>query len=46
MRNTTLSTYTRFAALLTAVAAACMGTGYAGGWRARSGTTGPNGRAA
>ena len=32
MRTTTLSTYTRFAALLTAVAAACMGTAYAGGW--------------
>ena len=32
MRNTTLATYTRFAALLTAVAAACMGTTYAGGW--------------
>ena len=32
MRTTTLATYTRFAALLTAVAAACMGTGYAGGW--------------
>jgi hypothetical protein len=30
MRTTTLSTYTRFAALLTAVAAACMGTAYAG----------------
>ena len=33
MRNKTLATYTRFAALLTAVAAACMGTGYAGGWQ-------------
>ena len=30
MRTTTLATYTRFAALLTAVAAACMGTAYAG----------------
>ena len=33
MRNTTLATYTRFAALVTAVAVACMGTGYAGGWQ-------------
>ena len=33
MHNKTLATYTRFAALLTAVAAACMGTGYAGGWQ-------------
>jgi hypothetical protein len=32
MRNTTLATYTRFAALLTAVAAACTGTAYAGDW--------------
>ena len=32
MRTTTLATYTRFAALLTAVAAACMGTAYAGDW--------------
>jgi hypothetical protein len=32
MRNTTLATYTRFAALLTAVAAASMGTAYAGDW--------------
>jgi hypothetical protein len=32
MRNTTLATYTRFAALLTAMAAASMGTAYAGGW--------------
>ncbi len=32
MRNTTLATYTRFAALLTAVAAACTGTTYAGDW--------------
>jgi hypothetical protein len=30
MRTTTLATYLRFAALLTAVAAACMGTAYAG----------------
>jgi hypothetical protein len=30
MRTTSLATYTRFAALLTAVAAACMGTAYAG----------------
>ena len=30
MRTTTLTTYTRFAALLTVVAAACMGTAYAG----------------
>jgi hypothetical protein len=30
MRTTTLATFTRFAALLTAVAAACMGTAYAG----------------
>jgi hypothetical protein len=30
MRNTTLATYTRFAALLTAMAAACTGTTYAG----------------
>ena len=33
MRNTTLATYTRFAALLTAVAAACTGTTYAGDWK-------------
>jgi hypothetical protein len=32
MRTTTLATYTRFAALLTAVAAACTGTSYAGDW--------------
>jgi hypothetical protein len=32
MRTTTLSTYTRFAALLTVVAAAGMGTAYAGDW--------------
>ena len=32
MRNTTLATYTRFAALLTAMAAVCTGTAYAGGW--------------
>jgi hypothetical protein len=32
MRTTTLATYTRFAALLTAVAAACTGTTYAGDW--------------
>ena len=32
MRTTTLATYTRFAALLTAVAAACTGTTYAGEW--------------
>jgi hypothetical protein len=32
MRTTTLATYTRFAALLTAVAAACTGTAYAGDW--------------
>ena len=32
MRTTTLATYTRFAALLTAMAAACMGTAYAGDW--------------
>ena len=32
MRTTTLATYIRFAALLTAVAAACMGTAYAGDW--------------
>ena len=30
MRNTTLATYTRFAALLIAVAAACMGTAFGG----------------
>ena len=30
MRNTTFGTYTRFAALLTAVAATCIGTAYAG----------------
>jgi hypothetical protein len=32
MRTTTLAAYTRFAALLTAVAAACTGTTYAGDW--------------
>ncbi len=32
MRTTTLATYTRFAALLTAMAATCMGTAYAGDW--------------
>jgi hypothetical protein len=32
MRTTTLATYTRFAALLTALAAASMGTAYAGDW--------------
>ena len=32
MRTTTLASYTRFAALLTAVAAACTGTTYAGDW--------------
>jgi hypothetical protein len=32
MRTTTLAAYTRLAALLTAVAAVCTGTAYAGGW--------------
>ena len=32
MRTTTLATYTRFAALLTAMAATCIGTAYAGDW--------------
>src|ERR1700744_2676986 len=32
MRTTTLATYTRFAALLTAMATVCTGTTYAGGW--------------
>jgi hypothetical protein len=32
MRNTTLATYTRFAALFAAVAAGCIETGYAAGW--------------
>ena len=33
MRTTTLATYSRFAALLTAMAAVCTGTTYAGGWQ-------------
>ena len=45
MRTTTFAAYTRSAALLTAVAAACTGTTYAGDWE-HDQTTGPNGRAA